>query len=56
MLAEVTIEGDGWGRVRLADGRTGYIESGSVISPIDYRAIFARRDGQWRMVAFIAGD
>jgi len=56
VLAEVTIESDGWGRVRLADGRTGYIEAGSVISPIDYRAIFGRRAGQWRMVAFIAGD
>ena len=46
----------GWRRVRLADGRSGYIEDGLLLTPVDYRAIFARRDGRWRLVAFIAGD
>ena len=56
----VVIESDdasnGWRRVRLADGRSGYIEDGLLLTPVDYRAIFARRDRRWRLVAFIAGD
>ncbi|MEA3013613.1 MAG: hypothetical protein QOD42_2158 [Sphingomonadales bacterium] len=46
----------GWTRVRLADGRAGFIETAHLLSPIDYRAIFEKRDGQWRMTMFIAGD
>ncbi len=45
-----------WQRVALADGRSGYVRSEDLRSPIDYRAAFRRVDGRWRMVAFIAGD
>jgi hypothetical protein len=47
---------DGWTSVTLADGRSGYIHSRFVRSPVDYRAYFARKDGRWRMVMLLAGD
>lgn len=49
-------EGDAWWRVRLADGREGFVRRGDLRSPVDYRAGFQRIDGRWRMIAFIAGD
>jgi len=45
-----------WARIRLRDGRTGYVRTDAVRSPIDYRAIFERKDGKWKMRAFVAGD
>jgi hypothetical protein len=42
--------------VRLASGITGFIAAPFVRSPIDYRAIFQRTNGQWRLRAFVAGD
>ncbi|MGH7724946.1 MAG: SH3 domain-containing protein [Candidatus Eiseniibacteriota bacterium] len=42
--------------IRLADGRTGYVSSTYVRSPIDHRAIFNRGSSGWRMTAFVAGD
>jgi hypothetical protein len=47
---------EGWFPVRLDDGRTGYVRQEHVRSPIDYRAVFARRDGRWRMTVLVAGD
>lgn len=46
----------GWTRVRTALGQQGFVASQFVRSPSDYRARFARRDGQWRLMAFLAGD
>jgi hypothetical protein len=48
-------EGD-WFRVKTADGRTGWVEKASVVSPVGYRAGFSKIDGQWRMRALVAGD
>lgn len=45
-----------WVAVRLGDGRTGFVAAGYVRSPVDYRAIFRRRGGQWQLLTFIAGD
>ena len=45
-----------WARIKLRDGRTGYISSRYVRSPVDYRALFNKVDGRWRMTAFVAGD
>ena len=45
-----------WTRVRLDDGRTGYISNRYVRSPIDYRAIFEKEYGRWWLTVFIAGD
>jgi hypothetical protein len=42
--------------VRLASGRSGFIAPGFVRSPVDYRAIFEKTGGQWRLRAFVAGD
>lgn len=56
IVTEGESNGSGWRRVTLADGRSGYVREEEVLSPIGYRAIFARRDGSWRLVAFIAGD
>ena len=46
----------GWTGVRLADGACGFIAERYVRSPIDYRAIFQKVDGRWRMMLLIAGD
>ena len=45
-----------WAGVRLDNGRTAYVASHLVRSPVDYRAIFSRTGGGWRMVTFVAGD
>ncbi len=45
-----------WTRIKLRDGRIGYISSRYVRSPVDYRALFNKIDGRWRMTAFVAGD
>jgi len=42
--------------VRLPSGVRGFVASQFVRSPIDYRAIFQRTNGQWRLRAFVAGD
>ncbi len=47
---------DHWTAVALAGGRTGFIASQYVRSPVDYRAIFAEEGGRWRLMAFVAGD
>ncbi|MBX3561885.1 MAG: SH3 domain-containing protein [Sphingomonas sp.] len=49
-------EDEGMFHMRLADGRTGYVEPAYVRNLIAHRAGFARRDGHWRMVFFVAGD
>ena len=46
----------GWRRVQLADGRTGYMASRYVRSPIDHRALFGFEDGRWQLMAYVAGD
>jgi hypothetical protein len=48
--------GDGWVAVHLADGRRGYVSSRYVRNPLDYRAVFQRKDGRWLLTAFVAGD
>jgi hypothetical protein len=49
-------EAERWTMVVLAGGRTGFISSEYVRSPIDYRAVFSEVDGGWRLMMFIAGD
>jgi hypothetical protein len=45
-----------WRKVRTADGVAGWVESSVLRSPIDYRALFNKKDGRWAMTAFVAGD
>ncbi len=46
----------GWTRIKLADGRTGYVRSSFAKSPVDYRAGFVKYKGRWVMSVFVAGD
>lgn len=45
-----------WIEVALGDGRRGFVRRALVRSQGDYRAVFGRIGGRWRMTAFIAGD
>jgi hypothetical protein len=45
-----------WLAVELGDGQKGFIAKEYLRSPIDYRAIFEKKNGKWLMTAFVAGD
>jgi len=45
-----------WTAVELKGGRTGYIASRYVRSPIARRAFLLRKAGSWRLAVFVAGD
>lgn len=45
-----------WTAVKLRDGRTGYISSRFVRSPVAHRVFFTRTGGGWRLTFFVAGD
>ena len=51
-------EGDvpGWVRVVVPDGKSGYVASRYIRSPIDYRLGVGRIRGKWLITYFIAGD
>lgn len=51
-----TWDGGPWVRVKLDDGRSGYVRNVLARSPIDYRAWFHKRAGSWVMAGFLAGD
>jgi hypothetical protein len=46
----------GWTRVMTDDGRYGWVDSLTLRSPVGYRAGFTRRNGQWKLSAFVSGD
>jgi hypothetical protein len=46
----------GWEPVRTSKAKTGWVLGHYLRSPIDYRAGFVRRQGQWWLGAFVAGD
>ena len=56
VLSEVEHDGGSWIEVRTPKGRSGYVSTEEVRSLLDYRLIFGRREAQWRITAFIAGD
>lgn len=45
-----------WTSIVLGEGRSGYVSSRLVRSPVDYRAGFAFKNGRWWMTFFVAGD
>lgn len=46
-----------WFRIDSVAGKTwGYLERKFVRSPIESRMIFAKRNGEWKMTAYVAGD
>ena len=49
-------EEDSWVKVKLPDGRVGYISAAFVGHAVDWRAFFEKKDGQWRMTSLVAGD
>ena len=56
VLSEVEHDGGSWIEVRTPKGSSGYVSTEQARSLLDYRLIFGRRDGQWRITAFVAGD
>ena len=56
-LASVTDDKDeSWIAIRLVDGRRGFVRRDQTINPLDYRLVFEKRDGEWMITAFVAGD
>lgn len=45
-----------WLKVKTLGGNTGFVNAKYVRSPIDYRAVFEKRGGRWKMITFVAGD
>ncbi|GAB4540787.1 MAG: hypothetical protein Tsb0014_32280 [Pleurocapsa sp.] len=45
-----------WIPVILANGQHGYVSSRYAYQLSDYRVLFAKLDGKWRLVSFLAGD
>jgi hypothetical protein len=45
-----------WERVRLADGRIGFVAARYLRSPVDLRAFFEFKDGRWWLTTYVAGD
>lgn len=45
-----------WIRIELDENRFGFVRSDRIGSPVGYRALFNRIDGEWTMTAFVAGD
>lgn len=45
-----------WFYVKTFGGLEGYVHARYVRSPVDYRALFEKRNNRWRMSAFVAGD
>lgn len=56
VVNSVEASGDVYMKVRLADGREGWLPADQLRSPLDYRAVIEKRDGQWLITAFVAGD
>jgi Bacterial SH3 domain len=45
-----------WVRIRLPDGREGFVSAQFIRSPTDYRAGFKRTGGKWLLTHLVAGD
>lgn len=56
VVRPIANEGETQTKVRLKDGREGWLWTKEVRSPIDYRATIEKRKGKWMITAFVAGD
>lgn len=45
-----------WLKISTLGGQKGFVSADYVRSHLDYRAGFEKKDGKWKMTAFIAGD
>ncbi len=43
-------------KVARADETEGYVHRDYLRALVDYRAYFEKREGEWKMITFIAGD
>ena len=43
-------------KVKLVDGREGWLKSSDMLSPLGYRLVVEKRDGRWKITSLIAGD
>ena len=50
------VAGTPYVQVETASGTKGFVHRDYLRALLDYRAIFERREGAWKLVAFIAGD
>ena len=56
VVRPIANEGDAWTKIRLKDGREGWLRADELRSPLDYRAVAEKRNGKWMITAFVAGD
>ena len=57
VVTAVEAPGDGSQiKVRLADGREGWLDREQLRSPLDYRLVAEKRGTRWLVTAFVAGD
>jgi hypothetical protein len=56
VVRPIANEGETQTKVRLKDGREGWLWTREVRAPIDYRATIEKRKGTWMITAFVAGD
>ena len=47
---------EGWIKVATTEGATGYIPRPLYRNIVEYRAIFEKKNGAWRMMMLLAGD
>lgn len=45
-----------WVPIKLPSGKAGFVDTRYLRSPIDYRINFAKVEGHWQMMFFLAGD
>jgi hypothetical protein len=47
---------NGWTPIVLPDAKRGYVSSQFAYSPVGYRVLFGKEQGEWKMQAFVTGD
>lgn len=45
-----------WMRIETLGGKSGFVKAELVRSPVDFRAIFEKKNGRWKLISFVAGD
>jgi len=56
VVRPIESEGDTQTKVRLNDGREGWLWNNELRSPLDYRLVIKKRQSKWLITAFVAGD
>ena len=49
-------EGSGFYAVETSDGMRGFVDADDARALVDYRAIFSKQSGAWKLIFFLAGD